>query len=107
MLSAVLTPALVSLIFIAVPVPALITLNPVALPLLVRSNEVATPRPDVKVKEISLPVVVVIVLPPTYADCRVTAALEHLTMLFEESIQIFVPAAVVSPVKLKNESASV
>src|SRR5579871_3788302 len=58
---ALFTAALVSLITTALPVPAFTRFNPVALPLLVKSKEVAVPRPEARVKAISRPVVVVIV----------------------------------------------
>ena len=60
-----------------------------------------------RVKAISRASVVVIVLPPLYAVCRVDEADEHLVTLFDPSIQSVVPVAVVKPVKLKKESASV
>ena len=100
----VLVAALVSLTTIAVPVPALVSAKPVALPLLARVNEVGVARPDAKVKAILLPVVVVMVLPPLYADCRVTVLAEHLVTLFEPSIHRAVPAdpGVVKPFNVKK-----
>lgn len=46
-----------------VPVPAFVTFKPVALPLLVKLNDVGVVRPDANVKLMSRPSVVVILLP--------------------------------------------
>src|SRR5579871_6183126 len=69
---ALFTAALVSLITTALPVPALVSASPVVLPLLFKTNEVAVPRPDARVKTIFRPVVVVMLLPVSYACCKVT-----------------------------------
>jgi len=69
----------------AFPEAVLVRASPVALPLLVRLKEVGVPRPDAKTKSIFLPLVVVMVLPPTYADCKVIVLAEHLVTLFDET----------------------
>src|ERR1700744_3491209 len=89
---------------IPVPVPALVRASPVALPLLAMVNEVGVERPDGKVKAMLLPEVVVIELPPLYADCKVIVLEEHLVTLLEPSIQRDVPAVpgVVSPFNVRK-----
>ena len=60
-----------------------------------------------RVKAMSRPSVVLMVLPPLYADCNVIDAAEHFTTLLEPSIQRVLPVVVVSPATFRNESASV
>ena len=60
---AVLVPALVSLMTSALPVPALVKAKPVALPLLVKVKDVGVVKPELSVKAMFRPSVVVIVLP--------------------------------------------
>src|ERR1700744_1415806 len=89
---------------IPVPVPALVRASPVALPLLAMVNEVGVERPDGKLNAMLLPEVVVIELPPLYADCKVIVLEEHFVTLLEPSIQRDVPAVpgVVRPFKVKK-----
>lgn len=58
-----------------------------------------------RVKAISLASVVVIELPPLYADCKVVDAAEHFTKLFEPSRQRVDPVWVSRPVILRYEPA--
>jgi len=84
-------------------------INALAVPAFVSANEVATPRPEARVKSILRPEVVRIVLPPLYADCRVEADAGHLMTLSEASRQRDEEedTGVVRPKKVTNESASV
>src|SRR3989339_1971990 len=59
-----------------------------------------------KVKAMLRPVVVVMVLPPLYADCRENTAPEQTTTLFDESKQRVLPLSVCNPFKITVESAS-
>jgi len=72
--------------------------------LLVRVKEVGVARPDARVKAILLPLVVVIVLPPLYAVCKVTELEEHWVTSFDPFRQRGVPAVpgVVKPVKVRK-----
>jgi len=63
---------LVSLITKAEPVPAFVSAKPVALPLLVSVKEVGVVNPEANVKPMLRPSVVRIVLPESYACCKVT-----------------------------------
>ena len=60
-----------------------------------------------RVNAMFLPSVVVMVLPPLYADCRVIEEAEHFTTLLDPSIHSVFPVAVVKPLSFKNESVSV
>jgi len=65
--------------------------------LLVRVNDVGDARPDARVKAMFLPVVVVMVLPLLYADCRLCdAELQEMTW-FETFVHKAVPVFEVSP----------
>src|SRR5579884_1713018 len=79
--------------------------EPVAV-VIVRLESVAV---SAKVKARSRLLVVVMVLPPLYADCKVTVLVEHLVTLSEPSTQSSVPAepGVVNPGMFRKESASV
>ena len=63
------------------------------------------PVPE-SVKPISLLSAVVIVLPPLYAFCKLSAALAQAITLFEESKQIVLPIAVVRLFNVKKELES-
>ena len=71
------------------PIPLFVKIKPVALPLLVSVNEVGVPRLPGNVNAIFLPVVVVIVLPASYACCKVTLSgfVPQLEISFEELTQ--------------------
>jgi len=60
-----------------------------------------------KVKAMFRASVVVMELPPLYADCRVMDAAEHFTRLFELSKHNVSPVVVCSPDRITVESASV
>jgi hypothetical protein len=68
-------------------------------------KEVGVPRLDAKTKSMFLPLVVVMELPPTYADCKVIVLAEHLVTLLDESRHRAVPGVLglVNPLKTKNE----
>ena len=80
----------------------LLMTNELAEPWLVRTNEVGVARPEAKVKEMLLPDVVVIELPPLYADCKEIAVLKHCTTSLEPLIHRFDPDAVVRPFKVRK-----
>ena len=80
----------------------LLMTNELAEPWLVRTNEVGVARPEAKVKEMLLPDVVVIELPPLYADCKVMDDELHCVTSFEPLIQIGVPVVLVRPFKVKK-----
>jgi hypothetical protein len=76
----------------ALPVELLVKLNAFPVPAFVKLNDVALP--DERLNAMFLPVAVVIVLPPAYADCNVTVLAEHLVTLFDESKHRAIPASV-------------
>jgi hypothetical protein len=78
-------------------------INAGAVPALVKVNEVGVPNPLAKVKAMLDPLVVVMVLPPLYADWRLKVDPEHATTSLELFRQRAAPEEVVNPVKLKNE----
>jgi len=78
-----------------------------AVPALVRLNEVEVPKPEARVKAMSRPVVVVIVFPPLYADCKVIEAAEQATKLLLVSKHRVEPVAVCKPLNTTVEVASV
>jgi len=69
---------------------------------LVRVKEVGVASPDARVKEMLLPEVVVIELPPLYADCKVIDEALHCVTSLEPLIHNGVPAALVKPVNVKK-----
>lgn len=77
-----------------------------AVPLLARVNDVGDARPDASVNPMLLPVVVVIVLPLLYADCRLCDAEEQILVWLEPSTQSAVPDVVGRPLSVRNESES-
>mgnify|MGYP006892227384 CR=1 FL=1 len=89
-------------------VPAFVSLiiNAFAVPWFVRVNDESVVV-SARVNAMFRASVVVMVLPPLYADCRVIDAAEHFTTLFEPSIHNVFPVAVVKPFTLRNESESV
>ena len=83
-----------------------------AVPALVSKNWVGAPRSEMslyRLNSIFRPLVVVIVLPPMYAVCRVEAEAGHLITLSEPSRHKDEDAdtGVVNPIKEMKESASV
>jgi len=92
----VLVATLVSFIIKALAVPALVKLK-----------EVEVPKPEAKVKSMFLPVVVVMVLPPVYADCKVMEEAEQYTRLLDESKQSVDPVDVCKPLIINVDVALV
>jgi hypothetical protein len=80
----------------------LLTINDSAELWLVRTKEVGEARPDARVKAMLLPEVVVIELPPLYADCKVIDEALHCVTSFEPLIHNGVPAALVRPFNVKK-----
>jgi hypothetical protein len=78
-------------------------INAGAVPALVKVNEVGVPNPLAKVKAMLDPLVVVMVLPPLYADWRLKVAPEHSTTSFDPFKQSAAPEDVPKPVMSKNE----
>jgi hypothetical protein len=74
-----------------------------AVPALVKVKEVGVANPPVKVNAMFDPLVVVMVLPALYADCKLKLDEEHSTTSFELLRHNMFPDVVVNPVKLKNE----
>ena len=77
--------------------------NAGAVPALVKVNEVGVANPLAKVKAIFEPLVVVMVLPALYADCKLKLDEEHSTTSVDPFKHNIFPVAVVNPVKLKSE----
>src|ERR1700685_747704 len=80
----------------------LLMTNELAEPWLVRTNEVGVARPEAKVKEMLLPDVVVIELPPLYADCNEMDDELHCVTSLELLTQIGVPVSVIRPFNVKK-----
>ena len=78
-------------------------MNAGAVPALVKVNEVGVANPLAKVKAIFEPLVVVMVLPPLYADWRLKVDPEHSTTSLEPFRHKAAPEEVVNPVIFKNE----
>ena len=78
-------------------------MNAGAAPALVKVNEVGVPNEPAKVKAMFEPLVVVMVLPPLYADCNEKVAPEHSTTSLDPFRQRAAPEEVVNPVIFKNE----
>ena len=74
-----------------------------AVPALVKVKDVGVARLPAKVKAMFDPLVVVIVLPPLYADWRLKVEPEHSTTSFELFKQRAAPEEVVNPVRLRKE----
>ena len=81
----------------------LLMMNAGAVPALVKVNEVGVPNPLAKVKAMFEPLVVVMVLPALYADCKLKLDEEHSTTSVDPFKHNIFPVAVVNPVKLKKE----
>jgi hypothetical protein len=69
---------------------------------LVKVKEVGVARPDARVKAMLLPEVVVIELPPLYADCKVIDEALHCVTSSEPLTHNGVPAALVKPLSVKK-----
>src|ERR1700691_6447559 len=69
---------------------------------LVRTKEVGVPRPEARLKAMLLPEVVVIELPPLYADCKVMDEALHCVTAFEPLTHRGVPAAAVRPFTVRK-----
>jgi len=82
-------------------------ISALAVPALVRVKDVGVDRPEAKVNPIFRASVVVIVLPPLYADCKVMEAAEQATKLLLVSKHRVEPVAVCKPLKITVELASV
>ena len=77
--------------------------NAGAVPALVRVNEVGVASPDANVKAMFEPLVVVMVLPPLYAVCKLNVELEHSTTSLELLTHNPDPEEVLSPFNCRNE----
>ena len=80
----------------------LLMLNESAELALVRTNEVGVPRPEARLKAMLLPEVVVMELPPLYADCKVMDAELHWVTSLEPLTHSGVPDAVVRPFTVRK-----
>ena len=91
-------------IFKAVLVEPLVLLisNESAAPALVRTKEVGDANPDARLKAMLLPEVVVIELPPLYADWRVIDEALHCVTSLEPLTQSGVPVVLVRPFKVRK-----
>jgi len=70
--------------------------------LLVRVKEVGEARPDARVKAILLPLVVVMVFPLVYADCKLCDAALQVMTSFEPLTHRAVPVLEVRPVSVRK-----
>jgi hypothetical protein len=89
-------PPVVSLMIKARPVPAL-----------VNDSEVWVASPEANVKSMFRPVVVVMVFPPVYADCKVMESAEQITRLLELSRHRAVPVVCCKPFNIIVDPALV
>lgn len=80
----------------------LLMINDAAELWLVRVKEVGVASPDARVKAMLLPEVVVMELPPLYADCKVIDEELHWVTSLEPLIQSGVPVALVSPLRVRK-----
>jgi len=80
----------------------LLMINELAEPALVRVKEVGVAKLPARLNAMLLPEVVVIELPPLYADCRVIDEELHWVTSFEPLTQIGVPVALVRPLSVKK-----
>src|SRR5579863_6407917 len=80
----------------------LLMTNELAEPALVRTNEVGVTRPEARLKAMLLPEVVVIELPPLYADWSVIDEALHCVTSLEPLTQSGVPVVLVRPFSVKK-----
>src|ERR1700689_2040297 len=80
----------------------LLMINELAELALLRTNDVGVPKPEARLNAMLLPEVVVIELPPLYADCKVIDDELHCVTSLEPLIQIGVPVVLVRPFKVKK-----